>query len=124
MVLFVERENKLFFEVGLCEQRHEFKGLFGQIVTRGIFPNTVEKIFDLSGHIHAVEEVLAGIPKEVTVIVYISGCQPLLQALYVYITNAAKDGNIPRIILAHYNTEIKSYQYFCAQNGSELYLQK
>ena len=41
MVLFVEKGNELFFEVLLCERRHEVKGIFGEIVTRGIFPTTV-----------------------------------------------------------------------------------
>ena len=58
MVLFVEKGNELFFEVLLCELRHEVIGKFGEMVTRGIFPTTVEQILDIEGHIKIVREKL------------------------------------------------------------------
>ena len=87
MVLFVEKGNELF-EVLLCELRHEVIGKFGEMVTRGIFPTTVEQILDIEGHIKIVREKLEPIPKTVTVIVYVTGCQPLLQSFYVWLNNA------------------------------------
>lgn len=121
MVLFVEKGNELFLEVLLCERRHEVKGKFGEIVTRGIFPTTVEQIFDLDGHIRVVREKLESIPKTVTVIVYVTGCQPLLQAFYVWLNNASRQSILPRIILAHYDKDREDYRYFCANNGNEIY---
>ena len=121
MVLFVEKGNELFFEVLLCERRHEVKGKFGEIVTRGIFPTTVEQILDLDGHIRVVREKLESIPKTVTVIVYVTGCQPLLQAFYVWLNNASRQSILPRIILAHYDRDREDYRYYCANNGNEIY---
>ena len=96
----------------LCERRHEVKGKFGDIVTRGIFPTTVEQILDLDGHIRVVRDTLEPIPKTVTVIVYVTGCQPLLQAFYVWLNNASRQSILPRIILAHYNKKTESFGIF------------
>jgi len=121
MVLFVEKGNELFFEVLLCERRHEVIGKFGETVTRGIFPTTVEQILDLDGHIRVVRETLEPIPETVTVIVYVTGCQPLLQAFYVWLNNALHHSILPRIILAHYDRDREDYRYYCANNGNEIY---
>ena len=120
--LFVERGNELFFEVCLCERRHEVRGLSGQIVIQGIFPTTVEKILDIEGHTKIVRETLEPIPKTVTVIVYVTGCQPLLQAFYVWLNNALHHSILPRIILAHYDRNREDYRYYCANYGNEIYL--
>ena len=121
MVLFVEKGNELFFEVLLCERRHKVIGKFGEMVTRGIFPTTVEQILDIEGHIKIVREKLEPIPKTVTVIVYVTGCQPLLQSFYVWLNNASRQSILPRIILAHYDRPRKDYRYYCANNGNEIY---
>ena len=105
--------------------RHKMHSLLtGDVLTETIFPTQVENVMDMTGHITVVSRKMAEVPRDATIIVYVSGLGQLTQAVYVAWLNRIRlfGGSLDLwpgdLIFAHYDFETKTYRAFSAMSGN------
>ena len=113
------------YEWALTEGRHEMHSLLtGDVLTESIFPMTIENVMDMADHVRVVTRKMAKVPRDATIIVYISGLTLLTQAVYVAWLNRTRlfGGSLDlwpgELIFAHYDFETKTYRAFSAMSGN------
>ena len=111
-------------ELSLTENRHEIRSeLTSETVTKSIFPNTVEEVMNLEGHIQVTDRLFNSLELFSHCIVYITGLTILVQALYIsWIKHANANGKhrYGELIFAHRDRDSGSYKLFCTQSGRRL----
>ena len=117
--IFKSNDEAPILEISLCQTRHEVVGLNGCKIRKGIFPQTVENIFDFEGHIKTIDKTLSILPKETKVIIYLTGLTILTQAIYVWI-NRKKPFLDIEITLAHYDKGEPNHMYYLAETGEQI----
>ena len=117
--------EEIIYEWALCTGRHEMHSLLtGDVLTESIFPMTVENVMNMTGHISVVSRKMAEVPRDATIIVYVSGLGPLKQAVYVAWLNRTRlfGGSLDlwpgELIFAHYDRESEAYRAFSAMSGN------
>lgn len=116
---FKSNDGAPILEISLCQTRHETIGLNGCKIRKGIFPQTVENIFDFEEHIKTIDRTLSILPKETKVIIYLTGLTILTQAIYVWI-NRKKPFLDIELILAHYERREQNHIYYLAETGKRI----
>ena len=115
-----------FMEFTMTEGRHEIHSeLTSEVISQSIFPNTVDEVMDLKGHIQVVDQILEKINISYTYcIVYVTGLTILLQALYISWMKRISAIDSPsfrgKLIFAHRDRQSQSYQLFCSQTGERI----
>ena len=110
-------------EFTMTEGRHEIHSeLTSEVISQSIFPNTVDEVMDLKGHIQVVDQILEKINISYTYcIVYVTGLTILLQALYISWMKRISAIDSPsfrgKLIFAHRDRQSQSYKLFCSQTG-------
>ena len=113
------------YEWALTEGRHEMHSLLtGDVLTESIFPMTIENVMDMADHVRVVTRKMAEVPRDATIIVYVSGLTLLTQAVYVAWLNRTRlfGGSLDlwpgELIFAHYDRESEAFRGFSAMSGN------
>ena len=119
----IESPSVQVMEFTMTEGRHEIHSeLTSKVISQSIFPNTVDEVMDLKGHIQVVDQILEKANLSYTYcIVYVTGLTILLQALYISWMKRISAIDQPsfrgKLILAHRDRQSQSYKLFCSQTG-------
>jgi hypothetical protein len=113
-----------YIELALTAGRHQIKSIIsGEVISRSIFPHSVDEVMNLESHIDTFEKTWLSLDPSSHYIVYLSGLTILVQAVYIaWLRSCVPSGDtIPRrLIFAHYDRQLGSYQLFCAFTGEKI----
>ena len=111
-------------ELTLTENRHKIiSELTLEVVSKSIFPNTVDEVMNLEGHIQVTDRVFNSLESFSHCIVYITGLTILVQALYISCRKhvlAGGKNRFGKLIFAHRDRTSDSYKLFCSQTGESI----
>ena len=117
-------------EVALTKGRHQITSpITGEEVTDSFFGNKIEDVFNVAEHMKTVLAHLTDVPKDTTLVVYVTGLTPLFQAVFAAWmmwncspTTSSVDmhGNplFSGLVFAHYDRDAQTYVFRDALTGS------
>ena len=113
-------------EVALTKGRHQITSpITGEEVTDSFFGNKIEDVFNVAEHMETVLAHLTDVPKDTTLVVYVTGLTPLFQAVFAAWLEwncsgptMSLDMYPGNLVFAHYDRDAQTYVFRDALTGS------